>query len=247
MKIITVLLALLLTVVCDDVRAIDYQDSDLLLVFTTAYNGYYHSPEAVFDLGNVTNYLNVAKGTTIPVSNWNLAEVTANLNTITNCTFALFAASTYDTTSPVLWVADALTNQSPSSIYVPRFQTIWSRINAYGLAISQVTGNSGGNDYIWSTNINTSHYLLYQKSEFAQAMATPDLPLLNWNGVSRVTAGTAIATLGANLKFPVLNQIPGSSAFFALCATNKPSPTATKIGTFQIDANGNLIFKAGTN
>jgi hypothetical protein len=247
MKKITVLLGLCLTVIGNNAPAFNYRDSDLLLVFNTTYNGYRRSPEVVFDLGSISNYLNVANGTTVPVANWSLSEVTTNLNVITNCNFTLLAASSNNLVLPTLWVADALTNQSPAGLYAPRFQVIWSRINSYGLAVSQVTGNSVGNDYIWPTNLNTSRYLLYQKSEFAQAMATPDLPLLNWSGVAGGTAGPAIATLGANLKFPIQNQIPGSSAFFALCATNDPLPTATKIGTFQMDANGNLTFKGGSN
>jgi len=242
MKKLTILLVLCISFISKDASAFAYYDNDLLLIITCGRSG----QEAVFDLGSVTNFLNVPTNTTITVTNWSQVEVSTNLDYFTGDNFALLATSTFNSPSAAVWATDAVTNQIPFNIYAPSFQTIWTRLNGYGLAVSQAASISGGNfkfgnnDYIYGsyyTYIQNNYGLrrLYIESSFTQAMSDYDLPSLN----------TATATLGANLKFPVLNLIPGSSAFFRLDVANAPLSPATKIGTFQINSNYNLTFTAG--
>jgi uncharacterized repeat protein (TIGR03803 family) len=121
-----------------------------------------------------------------------------------------------------------------------------------GLAISGntlygITASYGYGHYIY-TNANDYDYTdvppsqrtalgAFQESAFANAMKVADNYDHYWT----------ITTLGANLTVPVLNQIPGSSGFFQLNVAADPLPPATKVGTFHMDAGGNLTFTAGPN
>jgi uncharacterized repeat protein (TIGR03803 family) len=52
---------------------------------------------------------------------------------------------------------------------------------------------------------------------------------------------------GQVLAVPVQNTMPGYAGFFQLNVAADPLPSATKVGTFHMDAGGNLTFTAGPN
>ena len=66
--------------------------------------------------------------------------------------------------------------------------------------------------------------------------------IVDGNGIH----GVAIAQLGGNAAFTVESQIPAAFGFWQIQGTNaNPKHSGTYIGTFNIDASGNLTFIAG--
>src|SRR5437762_6409528 len=61
-------------------QAFVYSDSNLLLVFRRDSSGATSFNDVEFNLGSITNFLSVANGTTITVSNWDLNLVKAQYN-----------------------------------------------------------------------------------------------------------------------------------------------------------------------
>ena len=56
-------------------RAFTYSDTDLLLIFRRdGFN------DAEFNLGAISTYLNLASGSSVPVTNWSATDVKANFN-----------------------------------------------------------------------------------------------------------------------------------------------------------------------
>ena len=214
---ILIALATCLPLASNVAYGLSYQDAHLIII-------YINSKQVAFDLGGITNYTGLSSGTQVTVTNWSLSVVTNSIGPIKYAKFALLATSAYDSPAPSIWVTDGVTNHIPTNLYAPRFQAAWTRINSYGMAIS---------------DLSTDNYFAYTSSSgnvpsnFIYAMGIYAGPMFYYS------------QLGGNLEFPVVNTIPGSSAFYRLDAVQDPLTSATKIGAFQIDTNGILTFTAG--
>ena len=217
--------AYLSVAICSNGGAFNYSDGDVLLTF------YWHNSnvgEAVYDVGSISNYLNLTAGTVVGVTNWNKQYLTNSSGTysFTNASFSLTAISAYTSTSPCVWVTVAATNVVPVGIYGARFQSIWSRINGGIQAIDN-----------------------YYTNNYSYDISTNEFQCLNdWVYSQKITGSQDLsdtATYGGSLPFAAECRVPGSLMFYQLAATNSPLPSAVKVGSFSMSQNGVLTFTAG--
>jgi hypothetical protein len=233
-----VLFALLATPLARAAWPVTYNDGDLLLIFRE--NGF---NDVEFDLGTVSNYLGHADGFTTSVTGWSLSEVTSAFGSsdLTGVSVILLASTKLTNSSPTAWFSaptpqpywengvapyHAAYNVSPSV-----WQTYWSTINSIG---------TRPGIYLPTTN------------QFSPSSPVAYDQIVSLNGQAVTGNADALNTyswiplLGGNAPFTVEQVIPGSFGLVAVQPSTAISkPLDTYVGTFAIDASGNLTFVAG--
>ena len=203
----------------DCARAVTYADTDLLLVFRRdGFN------DVLFNLGSVSNYLDKAQGTRIPVTNWDASLVAANFaQQWDKINLTLQAATTATDASRRVWVTDAVGDNAPQDISGSLWSQIRSKISFTGLQAQTFTGTNA-----------TQAYTVSPSDPSAYTYLASNGGLLD------------VATLGGLAAFPVEAPVPADLRFFELKTSNQnPKPAALQAGVFSIDATGTLTFIAG--
>ena len=207
-------------------QAWSYQDGDVLLIFReSGFN------DVEFDLGNVSQFLNKSNGYTVPVTGWNLNLVTNTFGSdLAGVSIILAATTTQTDANRAAWLSSGDPTALPYDLTPSAWQSsFWSIIDSLGARpVLYLVPISGANAY----SIDPSG---------TYAIASYD---------DIVTSGgqnaAAIAQLGGHAAFQVEQIVPGRFLFWQLQpSTASPKPPATLIGTFTIDAGGDLTFSAG--
>jgi hypothetical protein len=199
-------------------QAINYTNTDLLLVFRQdGFN------DVEFDVGPVSRYLQAASGTQTNVS-FDLGLVQSNFNnSLANVTFLVTAATGLGSTQPRVWLTDVYASSTPSDYTVSKFSQIRSKITSVGQQASILT----------SSNTLPAVIATSQPGSFTYIASDANL--------------TPAASLGGLTGFPIEGLIPATLSFYEFQVSSvTPKPAAALVGSFGLDANGNLTFTAGS-
>jgi hypothetical protein len=204
-----------------------YQDGDVLLIFREpGFN------DVEFDIGAVSQFLNHPNGYTVPVTGWPLATVTGVFGSdLTGVSVIVAATQASTNINRLAWLSSAASSGVVNDVTVSAWQAnLWSIIDSIGTRpIIYLVPPSGTG---WSYSIDP---------EGTYKLAAYD-NIVSDDGVN---AG-AIPQLGGNAAFTVQGTIPASLGFWQIQGTNAiPKPAAGYIGSFVVDAAGNVTFTAG--
>lgn len=200
------------------VRAWNYNNGDLLLVFR---NG---AEDVEFDIGSVTNYLGHTNGYTVTVPGWSSNLVVTTYGSFSGLDFALVAAA-----GGTNWLSSADPNYTAYNISSSQAQTLGNYIAAVGdktlspLAIPTASTNAYAIDVTGQYEHSSYDYIVSGGT---------------FNGIPQFD-GVA--------QFAVEQAVPGYVDFWAVNSTTvyPGSPADSFIGTFYINATGLLTFVAG--
>lgn len=198
--------------------AFTYTTTDLLLVLRKDGLN-----DVVFNLGNASNYLGLANGTTFAVTNWNANAAKTNYaNSFSGVKWILMASTAPGllTTQRRTWLscADGAVNVTDIAGASQGFQS----------AKIRVVGDTGVKDLSNTTNV----FVISSTAEGSYTYACS-------------SAGADLATLGGTAAFQVEQDIPGTNRFFEL-KINNTYPPATQPGVFTMTSLGVLTFTSGT-
>ncbi len=201
-----------------------YADGHALLIFrASGFNN------VEFDLGDVSQFTGKTNGYTTGVANWNSNLVTSIFGSDLTGVSVVLAATTSDTNaSPSAWLSSGDSSALPHDYSFPTWRNnLYSLINAVGTRpLTYLVPTAGAAAYSIDPG---GTYRLASYDYIASG--------------GGVNAG-AINELGGNVSFDVAKSIPGSFGFWQI-APGASSQQATYVGTFTIDASGNLSFTAG--
>ena len=201
--------------------AFTYTNTDLLLVFRKDGLN-----DVVFNLGNVSNYLGLADGTTFAVPNWNASAAKTNYANSFSGVKWILMASTPPGLSPVTarraWLSCAEATAIPTDIAGQKQGNQSSKIRAVGDNATKDIANTT-NVFVVSSTADTSYTYV------CSGGGADLIPVL---------AGTS--------DFQVEQGIPGTNRFFELkVTTTVPYPSASQPGSFTMTSAGVLTFTAG--
>jgi hypothetical protein len=199
-------------------HALNYTSNDLLLVFRK--DGY---SDVEFDLGPVKAYLGLAPGTKRAVPfDANLVK-TNFANSFAGVKFLAVAATGLGAPHPEVWLTDAYTSV-PSDFTLSKFSQVRAKISSIG---QQATAGTAGNS--------------------APAVLPPSQP----NSFSYIASDgnlTPANSLGGLTGFPLEAANPATLDFYQIAiSADVPRPDAAFVGSFTLDAAGNLTFSATTD
>jgi hypothetical protein len=205
-------------------RAWNYQNGDVLLTF----RGADPADDVEFNIGNVSQFLNQPNGYTVSVTGWDPNLVVSNLGSISGASVILTA-----TTSSSAWLSSSSSVTNVSDVTASTFLgNLYDIINAIGVRPTNDDEAAESNAYViqetggLSPNSSLGSYYY----------------IVSGGG----TAGGSIAQFGGNVSFNVQGVVPATLGFWQIQPTNaNPKPSATYVGTFTIDASGDLTFVAG--
>jgi hypothetical protein len=230
-------------------RAWTYNDGDVLLIFRESeLPNTFPSPnnDVEFDLGSVANFLGKTNGYTTTVTGWNLSQVQAVYGSdLTGVSVVLVAATSPTNPSPTAYLSAAL----PQTLW---FNGVEPYNTAYDVSPSVWQG-------LWSriNSIGTRPGLYLPASQQAAFYSFPPSSILSYDSIvssgGYVAAGSQgltyadwLAQFGGFAPFTVESVAPASVGFLAVASsTAAVKPLDAYIGTFTIDASGNLTFTAG--
>jgi len=198
--------------------ALVYTNSDLLLIFHQ--DGY---DDCEFDLGSVSNFLGLEAGTKLAVGDWSTNLVLANFGSYTAANFILMAtvpSSTLANDTDWLTCADTSTPTDVSA----------------SALLTQVGTIAGVGNYAAANSFDAA----------TNGYAAPTSTVGSYTYVITGGGSGDEETMNGAAPFDVEQSIPGTSRFFQIGVHNGANPPAAlQVGSFTVDANGNLTFIAG--
>jgi hypothetical protein len=204
-----------------------YQDGDVLLIFREAgFN------DVEFDLGDISQFLNHANGYTTPVTGWSLAKVATVFGSdLTGVSVIVAATQARTNLNRLAWVSSVNPGVTVNDVTASAWQgNLWSIINSLGTRPLIYQVPPFGSGWAYSIDPNGTYKLAAYDN------------IVSGNGVN----GSALAQFGGNTAFTVEGAIPATLGFWQIQGTNEvPKPAAAYIGTFAVNAAGNLTFTAG--
>ncbi len=218
-------LAMLAALSVTSARAWNYINGDVLLIFRlSGFN------DVEYDLGNISQFTGLPSGSTINVTDWDPGIVTGVFGSDLTGVSVIVASTTADTNaSPSSWLSSGDPTAVPHDNSFPTWRNnLYSTISAVG---------SRPLTYLVPSNSPASYSI---DPSGTYRLASYDYTVTGGG----VNAG-AIQELGGNVSFNVEQTIPGSFGFWQI-APGSSTQSATYVGTFTIDANGNLSFTAGS-
>jgi hypothetical protein len=198
-------------------QAVNYVGSDLLLIFhKDGFN------DIEFDQGPISAYVGLPSGTQKVVS-YDVGLVKSNFNdSLADVQFLLVSATALGATQPRAWITDFYTS-TPTDFTASKFSQIRSKISSVGQQASILTSSNA-----------------------LPAVIAPDQPG-SFTYISSDANLTPANSLGGLTGFPMDAVIPGNVSLYEFqISTVTPRPAASMIGTFALDASGNLNFTSGS-
>lgn len=198
-------------------QAFNYTDADLVLVFRQdGFN------DVEFDLGPASTLIQAASGTPKSVSfDLNLVESNFN-NGLGNVTFSVAGSTGLTSTQPRIWLTDFYTS-APTDFTGSKFSAIRGKIMAIGQQASLLTASNSLPAVIATAEPGSFTYIA------SDANLTP------------------AASLGGLTGFPIEGLIPTTLNFYEFqVSAVSPKPAAALVGSFTLDASGNLTFTPGS-
>ncbi len=217
-------LAILAVLSVASAKAWNYTNGDVLLIFRlSGFN------DVEYDIGNISQFTALPSGSTISVSGWNRGVVTGVFGSDLTGVSVIVASTTADSSgSPSSWLSSGDSTATPHDYSFPTWRNnLFSTISAVGTR--PLT-------YLVSSN-SPAAYSIDPGGTFR--LASYDYTVTGGG----INSG-AIQELGGNVSFNVEQAIPGSFGFWQI-APGSSTQTGTYVGTFTIDASGNLSFTAG--
>ncbi|MFO1488227.1 MAG: hypothetical protein U1F65_07105 [Verrucomicrobiota bacterium] len=221
----TALVAGLALLAVPGARAWTYNDGDTLLIFrSSGFN------DVEFNVGNISQFTNLANGVTITVPNWSRTLVTNTFGEDLSGVSVIVTAtkSSFDP-SPAAW----LTSQNPAATVKDLTPSAWqsklySPINAIG----------------------TKPVLNLLPATLTNAYSIDPVSLTTRpSAYDYIVSGQNASLLpffGGNVSFNVEGAVPSSFGFWQIAPSSLPvKPAAKYVGTFTITAGGLLTFTAG--
>ena len=197
-----------------------YQDGDVLLVFRqTGLN------DVEYDLGNISQFTNHPNGYAAAVTGWDHTVATGVFGTdLTDVSVIVASTTSLTNANRTSWLSSGNPAALISDVTPTVWQgNLWSVINAIG---NRPKTYLPAQTFPYSLNPGGSASYDYVVSGGGQNEF--DLP-----------------QLGGNVNFTVEQVIPGLFGFWAIQPHAAPEPVATQLGSFYIDASGNLTFIVG--
>jgi hypothetical protein len=231
----------------------NYRDGDVLLIFReSALPSTYPSPnnDVEFDLGSVTNFLGKPNGYTTTVTGWTLSDVTNAFGSdLTGVSVVLVAATSPTNASPTayfsaaspqgFWLNGVEPYHTAYNVSPSVWQAAWATINSIGtrpglyLPVSQQTA---------SYSIAPSLIYAYDRIVASDGYVKTGYKIAG----QQTFNADWLPQFGGLAPFTVEGVAPGSFGFLAVASsTAATKPLDSYIGTFTIDASGNLTFTAG--
>ena len=146
------LLATTLLGVAPLASAMTYTNGDLFLVFRQSQSS---ANDVEFNIGSISNYLGLTRGTVVPVTAWNSNQVLSAYGAATwtdvinnDGKFVLVAATPYVPNSPssVCWITDGDAGTTPTMVSGSALSTMISKVRQVAADAYQLAGN--GNQYL---------------------------------------------------------------------------------------------------
>jgi hypothetical protein len=204
-------------------RAWTYQDGNALLIFReTGFD------DVEFDIGSISQFLNRSNGYKAAVTGWNLTAVTNVFGSDLTGVSVILAATTSWTNSSanrISWLTSSASVTTVNDVTSSAWQAnLWSTIDNIG-ALPESIAPSATSDYVLASTDQAAYDYI-----------------VTGGGVN----GSSIAELGGKVPFSVEGIVPDTLGFWQIQpSTAVPKPAANYVGTFSIDASGNLTFQAG--
>jgi hypothetical protein len=204
-------------------RAWTYHDEDVLLVFRKP--GY---DNVLFNLGNVSQFLNKPSGYNAPVSNFdlNLVKSTFGSDLSDDVRVVVLAVSSSFSSNKRAWLSSAEPNTQAYDRTLSQWQSqLYSKINAIGDKPQSYTQTSAVPSYVISPNHISSYDYIASNAHIADN----ELP-----------------KLGGSASFTVEQAIPAALQFWEIRPSSEiPKPAAILLGTFTFGSDGVLTFGVG--
>ena len=197
-----------------------YQDGDVLLIFRqTGLN------DVEYDLGNISQFTNHPNGYAAAVTGWDPTVATGVFGAdLTGVSVIVASTTSLTNANRTSWLSGGNPAAVISDVTPTTWQgNLWSVINAVG---NRPKAYLPAQTFPYSLNPGGSASYDYVVSGGGQNEF--DLP-----------------QLGGNVNFTVEQVIPGLFGFWAIQPHAAPEPVATQLGSFYIDASGNLTFIVG--
>jgi hypothetical protein len=222
-------LAWLLVLATPLARGWTYQDGDVLLVFRAP-----NADDVEFDIGNISQFLGQSNGYSAPVTGWDLSLVTSNFGPTPFSPDSPVSVILVATTAADSWVTVGGSVTSVDDVTVSAYHSqIYGVIDAIGARpVSYNVPPTEPNAYVITTSGDQT------------SLASYDF-IVTDGGIN----AAFISELGGNVPFNVEGVIPATLGFWQIQPANaypNPEPAATYVGSFDIDANGVLIFVVGS-
>jgi hypothetical protein len=197
-----------------------YQDGDVLLIFRQPGLN-----DVEYDLGNISQFTNHPVGYATAVTGWDPTVATGVFGTdLTGVSVILASTTSLTNANRASWLSSGDPTAVISDVTPTTWQgNLWSVINAIG---NRPKAYLPTETFPYSLNPGGSASYDYIVS--GGGLNEFDLP-----------------QLGGNVNFTVEQVIPGLFGFWAIQPHAAPEPAATQVGSFYIDASGNLTFIVG--
>ena len=196
--------------------AASFTSPNLMLVFRDGVNS-----DVEFDLGTVSNYLNLAPGTVVPVS-YDSGLVSSNFSGLGGVKFAVVGVDALTDPRSRVWLSDADLVSVPSDLTGSTWSTLASKVDGVRTSAKAQLNGAAGPLVIDPADQHSYSYI-----------------------VSGGDSGS-VSTMGGDAPFTVESTNPPASvALYELVpSAASPQPAAIKVGTFALDGSGNLTFTA---
>jgi hypothetical protein len=197
-----------------------YQDGDVLLIFRQAGLN-----DVEYDLGNISQFTNHPNGYAAAVTGWDPTVATGVFGTdLTGVSVIVASTTSLTNANRTSWLSSGDPSALISDVLPTTWQgNLWSVINSIG---NRPKTYLPAETFPYSLNPGGSASYDYVVSGGGQNEF--DLP-----------------QLGGNVNFTVEQVMPGLFGFWAIQPHATPEPAATQLGSFYMDASGNLTFIVG--
>jgi len=197
-----------------------YQDGDVLLIFRQAGLN-----DVEYDLGNISQFTNHPNGYAAAVTGWDPTVATGVFGTdLTGVSVIVASTTSLTNANRTSWLSSGDPSALISDVLPTTWQgNLWSVINSIG---NRPKTYLPAETFPYSLNPGGSASYDYVVSGGGQNEF--DLP-----------------QLGGNVNSTVEQVMPGLFGFWAIQPHATPEPAATQLGSFYMDASGNLTFIVG--
>jgi len=204
---------------------LNYSPTDLLLIFRQD-----NQKDVEISLGSVSNYLELATGTAVPVS-FNKNVVATNFpQGFTGVKFALVATTSQTDNAPRAWLTNPRVYTPPANLSFSAFSVLNGKIDNVGVSATLATVSNSA-PFVASTSSSSSYdYIVTGGAGSAVSTMYGDTPV----------------PVGGLTPLPVDAVNPTTMALYQVTiTTSNPKPAAQLVGAFTLDIAGNLTFHAG--
>ncbi|MGA2751662.1 MAG: hypothetical protein ABSG59_23095 [Verrucomicrobiota bacterium] len=197
-----------------------YQDGDVLLIFRqTGQN------DVEYDIGNISQFTNHPNGYAAAVTGWDPNVATGVFGSdLTGVSVIIASTTSLTNANRTSWLSSGNPTATISDVTPTIWQgNLWSVINAIGN--------------------RPKTYL--PKETFPYSLDPGGVASYDYIASGGGQNEFDLPQLGGNVNFTVEQVIPGLFGFWAIQPHATPEPAATQLGSFYIDASGNLTFIVG--